>query len=133
MNKKSKLSLYLQVNEIDGELCFEVEPAGQKRLVDDLQLYEFEIEAKQRNQIKINLQSKQGHQSHIIVKEIRLNDQIINHLDLSSRYLVHESKQTESTYGYMGKPGIMFLNIHQNALVHNYMTYFLSRCKNNKS
>lgn len=129
MNKKSKLSLYLQVNEIDGDLCFKIEPEGQKRLVDDLQVYDFEIESKKRNQIKIDLQSKQGHQSHIIVKEIRLNDQIINHLDLSSRYFVYESKQIESTHMYMGKPGIMFLNIHQNALVHNYMTYFLSRCK----
>lgn len=129
MNKKQKLLLYIQVNEIDGALDFTVDPAIPAVVKDGVWIYEFEHTVGTNTKIKVDLKGRQGNQSHIIIKEVQLDGQTLNNLDRWSRYVVYETGQTESTFGYMGKPGCYVLTIHQNALVHNYMSYFLSSCQ----
>jgi hypothetical protein len=132
MNKKLKLSLCLQVNEIDGLLDFSVDPPVTAIATGNLHTYEFEIDGKSRQQIRINLRDKQGEKSHIIVKEIRVNNRPIDQMDLCTRYVVKQSQSIENTYGYLDRPGTFFVNIHQNSLVHNYLAYFRDRCKKSK-
>lgn len=129
MNKKQKLSLYIQVNEIDGPLDFRLEPDVSATVQDGLLVYEFEHIVGQNTKIKVDLKNKHGNQSHIIIKKVELGNQILNNLDQWSRYLVYETGQIERTFGYIGKPGLFVMTIHQNALVHNYMSYFLHSCQ----
>ena len=99
MNKKLKLSLCLQINELNGRIDFTVHPPATKITIDDLHVYEFYIDGKSRKQIKINLLDKQGQKSHILVKEIRVNDQQIDQIDLCTRYVLRDSQTVENTYG----------------------------------
>ena len=124
MNKKSKFSLCIQVNEIDGALDYRIEPPGRQTLTNGMLNYELEVDAKQRNQIKIHLLRRQGHQSHMVVKEMKLNNLPLNQLNLCSTYMIKETGETAQTYGYLDRPGTLYLNIHQSAVVHNYMLYF---------
>jgi hypothetical protein len=119
----------LQVNEIDGPLDFVVDPSSPAKFENNLWIYEFDHIVGKKTQIKVILKNIQGTQSHLIIKQITLNDLVLNNLDLWSKYIVYGNDQPMSTFGYMNQPGYYVLNIHQNPIIHNYMTYFLSRCK----
>jgi hypothetical protein len=128
-NKNAKLYLFLEPVEIDGKLNFTVLPEGRQYYKDNLIVYETDIDPTKRNQIRIDLLDKQGSQSHLLVKEIRINDCVVKQWELCTIYVVKETNTVEQTYGYLGKPGTMFINLHQSALISNYVSYFLSRCK----
>ena len=128
MSKKIKLSLSIQVNEIDGDVEFDVDPYCQPRIIDDVWMYEWWHEPKKKFRIRVTLKNKKGTQSHLNIKEVRCNDVVLNNIDRWGKYIMPNGA-IRSTYGYMDLPGCYMLSVHQNALVHNYMSYFLDRSK----
>lgn len=129
MSKKVKLLIYVQVHEIDGKIDFKMIPNGSLTLENDQHVFELGHDPKTTSRIKIHLLSNTGQQSFLEIKKVVLNGETLNNLDIWAKY-IPTSDSPRSTYGYMNQPGVYVLNVHQNSLVHNYMSYFLSRCTN---
>ena len=127
VNNAQRLSLFIEPHEIDGAVEFEVLPgcAGQE-IVDGIHVFHFVHDLSRRTTIKVRLLTKHGPQSHIVIKKITLNGVSLDHIDTWSTYVTHDRGLVPGTYGYMSFPGEYTLNIRQNALVQNYITYFLS-------
>lgn len=129
MNKHAKLSLCVQVNEVDGPIDFVVEPCCVAGIIDNIWTYEWETVPQKKFQIAVDLRSRSGNKSHLIIQEIKCDSVVLNNLDTFGRYVTHKDSVLRKTHGYMDFPGRYSFNIHQNALVHNYMLYFWGKCK----
>jgi hypothetical protein len=127
MSKKGKLSIYAKIHEIDGPIQFCVEPTGTSYVDKNQWIIEMEHDLTKKSTIKIHLISNLGQKSHLTIEEIFLDGHKLNNFDIWSNYVVNTGT-TKKTYGYMSEPGFYIINIHQNAIAHNYMSYFLSKC-----
>lgn len=124
-----KLFVYLQVNNIDGDVKFSVDSAKNIIFKNDLWEIEFEHDISKTSRFKIKLTENLGNQSHIIIKDVVLDGVTLQNLDTWGKYIVDNEDTPISSYGYMNRLGYYILNIHQSALVHNYISYFHNRCK----
>lgn len=124
-----KLFVYLQVYNIDGDVKFSVDNAKHILFKNELWEIELEHDISTTSRFKINLTENLGSQSHLIIKDVVLDGVKLHNLDTWGKYIVDGEENPLSTYGYMNRPGYYILNIHQSSLVHNYISYFQSRCK----
>jgi hypothetical protein len=129
MNRPVNLSLSIRVNEIDGDVHFDVTPPGQTKSHDNLKIFYWQPVIQDKFHISVNLWSRQGTQSHIVIEELKCNGTVLGNMDTWAKYIRFEDNVVRTTHGYMDHPGRYQLTVHQNALVHNYMTNFLGRCK----
>lgn len=129
MNNLQKLCLYIKSNEIDGHLSYNVQSSGaiHSKTDHDYHIFETLHDATGISTLSVTLHKNFGRQSHIIIDKITLNNIEINHLDLCARYHTFDRGVIKGTHGYMSIPGTYKIKIHQNAMVHNYILYFLSR------
>lgn len=122
---KKKLLVYIQVNEIDGEVDFSIDIPHLKKKTEN-NIYEIEIQhdIKKTTRFKVNLDKKDGVESHIVIKDIILDGTKLKNFESWSSYIIYGEDKPFSTFGYMGNLGYYIINIHQNPIVHNYMSYF---------
>lgn len=135
MNKLQKLCLYIKSNEIDGHLLYSVKSsdAMHSKKDHDYHIFETSHDVTGMSTISVTLHKNFGHQSYIKIEKITLNDIELNHLDLCARYHTFDRGVIKGTFGYMSIPGTYKIKIHQNAMVHNYILYFLSRTNKSNS
>lgn len=131
MNKLQKLSLSIKANQIDGPLSFDVISTYQLQPEQENNCYEFNTwhDVTKTSSVTVRLLENFGKKTHLQIEKIKLNEISLDNLDLWSRYVTFDRGVIPGTFGYMSVPGEYRMKIHQNALVHNYMAYFLSRCK----
>jgi hypothetical protein len=126
MNYIQKLSLYIKPNNIDGDLKFDVAPFDECKEDNGVYIFTLDHDARSTTLVRVKLLENLGQQSHLQIEKIELNNTVLNNFDRWARYVTPQGT-IPGTYGYMGMVGEYVIKIHQNALVHNYMTYFLSR------
>jgi hypothetical protein len=130
MNKNQEFLLSVQYNNIDGEIDFLVNGAKFSHIENDLHVYKGYHSFTGRSQVTISLLANRGSQSHITIKNISINGTSLDNMQNWSVCVDSETGQSStSNFGYMSRPGKYFLNIKQSPIVHNYINYFLSRCK----
>ena len=120
-NRKENLSLHIEVN---GEVEYEIIPSSTKIWQDELCIHTIEYTLAQRQSFIVKLLSTNN--GHLQIKKIVSNGQELQNWQLWSTNKVGD--QILSTYGFMNQPGEYKFNIRYSPLIHNYITYFLSRC-----
>ena len=128
-----KLSLSLEVHDTTGSLQWHIEPPGDIYRLGDRWIYETAHLPGTKSQIKVHVHSVHGDGTHLFVKDIILNGVALQGLNMWSNHKISGVDGHSASHGYMNRPGILTINIRQNALVNNYISYFQSMCCKNKS
>lgn len=136
MSKPINLYLYIQPNNVDGAVSYEISPTAEKTYVEDnVVVYQWRYNPATQFKIKINFVDREnGIQSHLKICKLIAGDIDITETLKYSSYARHEdNKSIKGSYGYMSWPGIFTINIKYAPLIHQYMTNFFNRCttKNN--
>lgn len=129
MNKSVHLSLSIRVNDNNGHIHFDVTPSGQVKTHGNLRVFEWQQAIQDKFSIYVNLWSRQSSESHIIIEELKCNGIVLGNMNIWAKYIRFDDNVVRTTYGYMDHPGRYQLSVHQNALVHNYLANFLTRCR----
>lgn len=136
MSKLTNLYLYIQPNNIDGAVSYQVFPKSEKTYVENnVTVYQWQYDPSTQFQIKIDFVDREkGVQSHLkICKLIAGNIDVTETLKHSS-YVRHKDNQhIKGSYGYMSWPGIFTINIKYSPMIHQYMTNFFNRCITQKN
>ena len=126
-NKKQKLSIYIHSEYSDT--VFDVIPAETVAHADGVQIFETEVESGRNSTVSVKLLEKPTHQSNIQIKRVVLNGIELGNIDQYSTYRSYITRRLiPRTYGYMNEIGEYRIRVHQNAIIHNYLSYFRARC-----
>lgn len=126
-NTRQKLSLYIRCEPAD--IVMDVMPGGFRDEQDGLRIFETEIPAGRTSTVRVRLFEMPDPTSHIEIVRVLLNDIELKNLPSWSTYRSSITGNViYGTHGYMHEPGEYVLRLHQNALVHNYLSFFREKC-----
>lgn len=129
-NKKNcKIQLFFEKNEINGVIDFEMITPGNMYGNDNTYIFETDLEVGTNTYLQIKIKSRQGYQSHIRITKIICNGVELKNWNCCCSYILADGKAVPPTYGYIDRPGTYTFKIRQNAIVHNYISYFYELCK----
>lgn len=118
------LLIYIEVLNIDGEIKFSTDPCHKKLIKDNLYELSLNHNITQTTRFKINLEENLGTKSHLIIRKIVLDGTPLDNFDTWAKYIVYSEPKPISAFGYMERKGHYIINIHQSAMIHNFMAYF---------
>jgi hypothetical protein len=122
MNKKSKLLVYLQNNSL-LTIDYKLDNSIVYSEFDNIRVHLLEHDNQKTTRIKLIVNNINSNES-LIIQKIILDDIELNNMDMWSYFITLKDRQRLQTHGFIDQPGTYFINIHQNAIVHNYISYF---------
>ena len=135
MNKqKTKLSLYIKVENIDGAVDFDVLPATNDCVLldDNIFKYSWEYDSSTVFVISVVVNSITGTKSNVQIKQLTGNEIDISNLNKCSIYKRFcDNEIIQDSYGYMAWPGEYKIKLRYSPMIHRYITNFLEQSKKN--
>jgi hypothetical protein len=131
-SKKLKFFLYIKVSN-PTEVCFEVKNAVLDSISDNNYIFVGEHDTASNTTLVVELLSKSDPGAYIQIEKILVGGIAVNNFENWTRYITNKTGNAVDSHGWMSFPGKYFLKLRQSPLIHNYLTYFLSVCKNHDS
>jgi hypothetical protein len=126
-----RFSLFLEYNNNDGVINWEISPEPKLTLKNNNVIeYQYELDSRITNVIKISVTSRTGSNSHVRVTEMRYNDIVLENIDSYSVFKT--ANGVTKPYGYLDKIGDFYLKLRGDPITLNYMAYLSSLTKENK-
>lgn len=118
-NKKQKLSLYIECDNND----YKIYPQGEHVCLEGQHRHDIMHQPGKKTRVVVSKESPKG---HLKIVKIELDGIELTNWPQWSRYVDHQGVVLPNTYGFMDRKGRYEFTIHQNAMIHNYLSYFLS-------
>lgn len=122
-----KFSLFVQLNEIDGPLDYEIIGASYCNNIDNIYEYTGLHDPTGITPITIRLKNNTS-KSYILIKKLVVGDITLDNMQQWSTYILDDGNPTTLTHGWIDRNGEYRLKIRYSPAAQNYISYFLSLC-----
>ena len=131
MTKKLLFSLSVQVNNIDGDIDYQVSPTARSWSADGLYWHEWQYDPAKQLVVNVSMTKTPDTGSHIIISNLSVSGIQIDHLDQTGVYRRHDTGEiNKNVYGYMSWSGTYTFKIRYSPQIHNYITYLAKLAAN---
>ncbi len=128
--QKIKLSLYIKVENIDGEVNFRILPSTAVCTVleDQTLVYSWNYDLSSIFNVSVIVDSIDGIKSNLQIKKITGNEVDISNINNCSIYKrFSDNAIIKNSHGYMSWPGEYKIKIRFSPMIHRYITNFLEQ------
>jgi len=128
MTKKLLFSLSVQVNNIDGDVDYQVSPDARSWKANGLTWHEWSYDPTKQLTVSVSMTKPPDTQSHLIISNLSAGG--IN-IYQNGTYLRHDTSEVvKNVHGYMSWSGTYTFKIRYSPQVHNYITYLAKLAAN---